>query len=346
MNWKPAEYTKNRSRGTPLRYAVRKSNFKKGNGTLGMVMLLNRDEARKGGIDEGASVRLDLDFSAGMGRVLAIQSGPKKATAKNGSLGISFPWNGDIERAFPRAAEGQPQTIGLPLVELSKSEGVIFELPGAAKKAELKAEGGRRKTEGRLHCLMPLSLVALMPSLEPHWQAWFFLGALFGMCAWILYRMCAWVDRDMRQEKMEGRELSGREALEASLARQRARVLTESEHRELLLTALSDAMRNPLRRVDIRGIPALWPLTEAQRSVWLAWLRGKDLEWGGYRWTATVERWAHLVFVRFALQEAPRQEGNEASSMSMRIEPRKATDKIIVTRAREWPTLQQREEVS
>ncbi len=141
MNWKPAEYTKHRSRGTPLRYAVRNNNQKKGGGSLGMVMLLNLAEAHKGGIDEGTSIRLDLDFAAGMGRVLAIQQGSKKATAKNGSLGISFPWNGDIERAFPRATDGQPQTIGLPIVEISKGEGVVFELPAADK----KAEGTKRK---------------------------------------------------------------------------------------------------------------------------------------------------------------------------------------------------------
>lgn len=141
MNWKPAEYTKNRSSGTPLRYAVRRTNLKKGSGSMGMVMLMNRAEARKGGIDEGTSIRLDLDFTDGMGRVLAIQSGAKKATSKSGSLGISFPWNGDIERAFPRAAEGRPQTIGLTIVEVSKGEGVIFELPAAVK----KAKGGKRK---------------------------------------------------------------------------------------------------------------------------------------------------------------------------------------------------------
>lgn len=163
-----------------------------------------------------------------------------------------------------------------------------------------KSEGGRRKAEGRMHCM---GLAALAPSVEPHWQAWFWLGAMFGAAAWLCLRAVEWVNAEVTQERLEGRELSDREAVEAHLARQRARVLTESEHRELLLTALSDAMRNPLRRVDIRGIPALWPLTEAQRSVWLAWLRGKEMEWGGYRWTATVERIAHLVFVRFALVE-------------------------------------------
>ena len=186
-------------------------------------------------------------------------------------------------------------------------------------KAESRGQGARR-----LHCCMPLGFMAVLPEIEPHWQAWFWLGALFGAGAWVLYRMVQWVDQDMRQEKMDGH---GRESVEASQARQRARVLTESEHRELLLTALADAMRNPMRRVDIRGIPALWALTEAQKAVWLAWLRGKEMEWAGHHWVATVERVGHLVLVRFELS-------TEGGSLSGEIQARKQTDKIIVARGR------------
>lgn len=199
-------------------------------------------------------------------------------------------------------------------------------------KATSNREGGRRKAEGgRLYSLVPWCLVALMPELEidPRWRSWFWLGALFGFAAWLLMKSVDWVSEEITQERIEGRSLSGRDALDASMARQRARVLTESEHRELLLTVMSDAMRNPMRRVDIRGVPALWALTEAQKAVWLAWLRGKELEWGGHRWVATVERWAHLVFVRFEVSEEkePSQEGIE-------VRPRRQTDKIIVAKGR------------
>lgn len=235
-------------------------------------------------------------------------------------------WQND--RRSNGAATDNPERDGAGEVMLRRlSEDSIAGLLEKLAEVEVVCSRVRDRLEkftegGRVHCSMPLCLVALMPELEPHWQAWFWLGALFGAGAWLLLRMVAWVKADMRQEKLGGGIMTGQEALQASLARQRARMLTESEHRELLLMALSDAMRNPLRRVDIRGIPALWPLTEAQRGVWLAWLRGKELEWGGYRWTATVERIAHLVFVRFALAEG---------------------EVVIVARTETWPTVQQRE---
>lgn len=186
-----------------------------------------------------------------------------------------------------------------------------------------------RQRAGHVKCLVPWCLVALMPAEpEPAIVLWFALGGMLGAVAYGLLRMADWVQKDIRAEKMD---LRGPQAAAESVARQQARVLTESEHRELLLTCLSDAMRNPVRRVDIRGVAALWSLSKAQKAVWLAWLRGQEIEWQGHLWVAGVERVESLVFVRFTPWEGGRRRAEGGSE----VVARPVTERIVVARGKE-----------
>lgn len=130
--------------------------------------------------------------------------------------------------------------------------------------------------------------------------AWFALAALFAVGGWAMMRLAS---HFMKENRAIDLDMAARDALAGHVARQQARLLTESEHRSLLMTVLKDAMRNPMRRCDIRGVPALWALSPAQKAVWLAWLRGKEVVWNGLHLTATVERHEHLTLVRFTSQE-------------------------------------------
>ena len=192
---------------------------------------------------------------------------------------------------------------------------------------EAKAEGGRRKAEGgrrkagrRLHCWMPWCLVALMPSVEPQWQAWFWLGALFGAGAFFMLRLVEWFD-SVKSEFGEDR-LNGPLHGDGLRERLHARTLTDEEHREMLLQCHASAMLHPLHKVDIRGVPVLWGLSEEQRERFLRWVPGQIVRWvaGGedQEWEANVQREGGYTFLRFWRLPV--------------IIPREETEKVIVVK--------------
>ncbi len=192
---------------------------------------------------------------------------------------------------------------------------------------EGKAEGGRRKAEGKLHCFLPGCIIASLPEIEPHWQAWFWLGALFGFGAYLLTRV--WFSYQALEGEFGEERLNGPLNGDGLRERLHARVLTELEHREMLLQCHASAMLHPLTRVDIRGVPVLWGLSEEQRERFLSYAHGALVEWEGGQWRTWVTEDAGFRFITF-IDITSRREPALAPS----IKPRKETAKIIVARGR------------
>lgn len=136
MNWTPAKYQLRSSAGVAMRYSVRPIAKAKKGMTYTTQILVDKASAAKAGLAAGETVRLDLDMAGRMGRIVAARGERKKLSDKNGSLGLCLPWNGDIATCFPIAPSGGPKTLELVIAECSKSEGLIFELPMVAAKAE------------------------------------------------------------------------------------------------------------------------------------------------------------------------------------------------------------------
>lgn len=110
--------------GTPdLRYAARYYGSK-----CSVQILVSNALARKAGMTGGEPIRLDFDAKARLGRLLPVRSERRVWRERKGSLCAHWPHNGDIAEHLPAVKDGSA-TVGLVVVEVSKDNGIVFELP-------------------------------------------------------------------------------------------------------------------------------------------------------------------------------------------------------------------------
>jgi hypothetical protein len=132
MKFKPLEPTGKTSGGVACGYTILNQN--KGNLTLAisvspeLIRPLNP-------LKQGDWLRLDADTAAGVARLLPVLNGASKASRKarvsgSGRLSFHIPYSGDIPSAFP-LVKGM---TALEHMQSSRDEGIIFKLPGRAKK--------------------------------------------------------------------------------------------------------------------------------------------------------------------------------------------------------------------
>lgn len=198
-----------------------------------------------------------------------------------------------------------------------------------AAKIEERHQGTEapRQEAGELKCLVPWCLFASVPSLaamgdETMW-AWFLIGGLFGVFGWASIKVFENWDR-LKAEFSEDR-LNGPLNGEGLRERLHAMVLTEGEHLEMLVQCHAGAMRHPLKKVDLRGVPVLWGLSAEQKERFLQWADGRTIFCEHTPWTAEVREDAGFVFLAFKAESDP----------PPAIEARKATEKIIVAKGRD-----------
>lgn len=119
--FKPATFeNKTKPSWSPLRYVVRGSSLR---------IMVNPRLAAKAGILDGQGVRLDIDVSRSLGRLLPQERERRSfRTRTKGTMIGYWPWNGELETRFPKA-EGANLTMPLVVSETTKTEGLIFELP-------------------------------------------------------------------------------------------------------------------------------------------------------------------------------------------------------------------------
>jgi hypothetical protein len=133
MAFQPAHFeARTCPKAAPMRYAVRRTTSS--NRVCTLQLSISRLLPHDAGIKEGDGIRLDLDHKEKMGRILSV-TGAQRFIRGKGRKGaacvLSFPYNGDIAKYFPQpTGDGRgAMTAALNVVETSKTEGVIFELP-------------------------------------------------------------------------------------------------------------------------------------------------------------------------------------------------------------------------
>lgn len=178
----------------------------------------------------------------------------------------------------------------------------------------LKAEG-REQGEGRLRCLAWLPLVAVLPGEEWPWAFVWVMGGIFGGGCYLLFDWFGKVKAEFGEERLNG-------PLNSDGIRERlhARVLTEEDHWELLFECHVGAMISPHQVVDLRGVPAMWGLSQEQRAAFIKWAEGKVVRWGeeDQEWQASLKHACGHTFVKFGQLPV--------------IIPRDETEKIIVAK--------------
>lgn len=129
MNFKPAQYTaRNAGPNQPdVRYVIRESKNKR---SRSVVLFVRKKAALEAGIKAGDAVRIDWDQAQGVGRLLAVNQADRRARDGKLSLIIQWPWSGDLQQMFPLPPKtAKCFVIPLPVVDASKSDGLIFNTP-------------------------------------------------------------------------------------------------------------------------------------------------------------------------------------------------------------------------
>jgi hypothetical protein len=128
--FRPAQFKNRHSKNvSPLRYAIRKSGRSQTRCCIQIIadpVLLS-----KCGIKPDEGIRLGFDDAGKLGQLIAIEREQRsfRRTTSRQSLIASFPWNGDIERYFPRSSDPDTDIVQLVVSDASKTNGLIFELP-------------------------------------------------------------------------------------------------------------------------------------------------------------------------------------------------------------------------
>lgn len=126
----PARFKNRNSKSVaPLRYAIRKSGMSQTRCCIQIIV--DPELAAKAGIKADEGVRLDFDPERNLGRLVAIERSPRafRNTSRLTALIGSWPWNSDIEKHLPRSTDPDTDIVPLVVSDVSKSEGLIFELP-------------------------------------------------------------------------------------------------------------------------------------------------------------------------------------------------------------------------
>jgi hypothetical protein len=129
MSFTPIKFSqKSTPHVAPLRYVVRGTGERQ---STSIQILLRPELAAKGGIRKDEGVRLDIDLEHKLGRLVAIPNERRSFRGKNKghAMVASWPHNSQLKELFPRVNGEKSAVVPLNVVETSKSEGVIFELP-------------------------------------------------------------------------------------------------------------------------------------------------------------------------------------------------------------------------
>lgn len=125
MPFQPAQFNQRQSRNAPpMRYCVRKTRT----GTGILQITVSNELAKQAGWSPDQKIRLDFDAKAGLGRLTPINHGQRCMRGKKGSVCGSWPHNGDIAKLLPKS-NGESATVPLTVVDVSKTEGITFDLP-------------------------------------------------------------------------------------------------------------------------------------------------------------------------------------------------------------------------
>jgi hypothetical protein len=124
MAFEPASFDhKTKPSWSDLRYVVRGNTFN---------IMVSPKLAAKAGIQDGKGVRLDLDHERKLGRLMPVDRERRCFRQRTkGTMLAYWPWNGELPAAFPKS-EGKNMTVALVVAEVTKSEGLIFDLPDRA----------------------------------------------------------------------------------------------------------------------------------------------------------------------------------------------------------------------
>lgn len=133
MAFRPAFIERSTKTGTdPLAYYVRRHTKKRKNGSpvlnkQHLILRLTTTLARACGMKKHDGIRLDLDPSTRQGRLIAVDNSSRHLcqAAPGRSFYVSLPYTGELPGYFPEV----PTVHGLNVLQMSTSEGLIFDLP-------------------------------------------------------------------------------------------------------------------------------------------------------------------------------------------------------------------------
>lgn len=134
MAFVPANIPRSTKSGTdPFAYYVRETFKKKSDGSRGaakhyLYFRITLAIAKRAGLKKGDGIRLDIDHAIGQARLVNVEHSSRHLSQTHKSqwsLYLSFPYTGDVKKILPRVAT----ITGLPVLDASASEGIIFEIP-------------------------------------------------------------------------------------------------------------------------------------------------------------------------------------------------------------------------
>lgn len=133
MSFKPVKVSARAAVGVRMGYSTHSQKGKNKGNAVHLAFSIHPDLIRALKAKGGDVLRLDLDMAAGMARLLPV--GSLSPAAKrlhvecSGRGDWSISYNGEVAEAFP-VVSGMTELSG---PHVSSEDGLIFELPGAAK---------------------------------------------------------------------------------------------------------------------------------------------------------------------------------------------------------------------